>query len=107
MVSFLVICVPPEACLPHLSTRPPARSTSPGHSSDSTLLLPSSLSTLKILPSHKLIKFLLTMRATHLLSGQKDYSTAEGSCREMRLSKLLTQALDIEKNWKLQTRLIK
>lgn len=47
-----------------------------GSSSDSTLFLPSILSTLKILPSYWPVSFLLTIRATHFHSVKKTYSTA-------------------------------
>ena len=60
-------------CLPHVHTSCPARLASHGISLDPALL-PSILSALKILPHHRPINILLTMRATYLHSVQKDYS---------------------------------
>ena len=53
-----------------------APSVPSGDLSDSAFLLPSILSAPKILPSYQPISFLLTMRAIHIYSVQKDYSTA-------------------------------
>lgn len=64
----------PKARPPHVRTSHPAHPVSRGIA-DSTLL-PSILSALKILPSHPPINFLLTMRAAHLHSVQKDCPTA-------------------------------
>lgn len=57
-----------DAPLPRVCTSHPALSESHGISLDATLLLPSILSVPKILPSHRPINFLLTKRATCLLS---------------------------------------